>query len=140
MAGMGGRACWEGARETSWEDTVGVHAILRVVPLRSRGEGDTALRGTVNDYGECHQPYRCLASWEEPWRAEGGSRTNHMKELLANMERGLPVVIVSISECWDKFQTYRRGQVRCWHKRTEVECILGPFMSTCLSIDDLVLM
>lgn len=49
---------------------------------------------------------------EESWRAEGGSRTKPMEQLLANMKKGLPVVTVSISEWWDKFQTYRRLQVR----------------------------
>lgn len=103
-----GRGLWE----MSWEETVGVHMIQRVVAVRSTGGGDMVLQGTVDEAGECEQPYRSLASWEEPWRAEGGRRTQPLQELMANVERGLPIVTVSITEWWDKFQTFRRGQVR----------------------------
>lgn len=100
-----------GLWETSWEDTVALHMITQIVSVRTGGEGDMVLKGTINDYGDCAQPYRCLASWEAPWRAEGGCRTEPMKKMLANMEKELPTVTLSISEWWDSFQTFRHGQV-----------------------------
>lgn len=56
-----------GLWETSWEDTVGVVsvAIMRVVSVRAHDEEGAFRRGIVDVHGECRQPYKCLASWEE---------------------------------------------------------------------------
>lgn len=102
---------WEGLWETSWEVTVGIHKIVSLVPVFSEGEGRSVLLGTINDYGDCAHPYKSLASWEEPWRAEGGHRAKAVDSLLAGVRKGLPVITLSLTEWWDGFTTFRHGQV-----------------------------
>lgn len=107
--------------ETGWYDAVGLSSVEAVVDvhLRPGDERILVLTGTVTDCGGWRAPYaRPLASWEEPWMAIGGVRSEAVMEALNMVGKGYPIVNASAVIWSDGFQTFRRGTVSKYSLRT----------------------